>query len=120
MAIPAQLKYIILSILFIIATVNFTRTTLRILESSRRLENTKKEAELLQKEKQDLTEKITYRQTDDYIEEQARNELNLVKPGEEVYLSPETLGYKAEEPLQQPVANKQKAKNYQIWLDLFF
>ena len=82
----SHVKYLILSALFIFASVNFTRTTLEILKSSQRLDDLKDEVNELGIQKSQLNNEIEYKQTDDYIDEIARNDLNLVKPGEKVYV----------------------------------
>jgi cell division protein FtsB len=86
MRLPAHLKYIVISVLFILAAINFTRTTLDILKSSKRLDDIKLEVSDLEDKKSDLEEDIEYKKSEDYVEERARNDLNLVKPGEKVYV----------------------------------
>jgi len=85
---PAQTKYIVLSVLFILASINFTRTAIEILENSKRLDSLSQDVKEMEEEKREYTNKIAYKQTDEYIEEKARNELNLIKPGEKVYVVP--------------------------------
>ncbi len=91
MMIPAHVKYILLSILFVLASVNFTRTALEIIDNSKRLDDLSQEIAGLKDEKSSLEESVTYKQTDEYIEEKARNELSLIKPGEKVYVIPDEL-----------------------------
>jgi cell division protein DivIC len=86
MRVTAQLKYILLSVLFIIASVNITRTTLEILKSSQRLESLKNEVSELEKDKAVLENNIAYKKTEEYVEEKARNDLNMIKPGEKIYV----------------------------------
>lgn len=82
----ARIKHIVLSILFIIASINFTRTTLDIIKSSKRLDTIKNEVSLLDQEKQQMETAIEYKKTDAYVEEKARNDLNMGKLGEKVYV----------------------------------
>ena len=82
----AQTRYVILSILLIFATVNITKTTLDILQSSKRLNELQGEVSELEDKKTSLTNTIDYKNSDAYVEEKARNELNLIKPGEKVYV----------------------------------
>lgn len=88
MAMPAQTKYILLSVLFILASINFTRTAIEILENSKRLDSLSQEVKELEEERRDYTNKVAYKQTDEYVEEKARNDLSLIKPGEKVYVVP--------------------------------
>lgn len=82
----APFKNIILSILFVVAAINFVRTTLDILKSSHRLDDAKEEISLLQQQKAALGRNIEYKKTSAYVEEKARNELNMAKDGETVYV----------------------------------
>jgi cell division protein FtsB len=86
MNLPARYKYLALSALFVLAAINLTKTTLEILKSSKRLDDLQEEVAGLEAEKQTLKDTIRYKETDEYIEEKARNDLNLVKPGEHVYV----------------------------------
>lgn len=66
--------------------INKRRTELTL-----RLESLKKEIEILVEKNQELTAKISQVQKESYLEKEARERLNLKKPGEEmvVVLSPE-------------------------------
>lgn len=46
----------------------------------------------LQQQKSILEKEMQYRQSPEFVELEARNKLNMVKPGEEVYLKPKILG----------------------------
>ena len=91
MAMPAHTKNILLSVLFVLAAVNFTRTALEILENSKRLDGLSQEVDQLEEEKREYTNQVAYKKTDEYVEEKARNDLNLIKPGEKVYVVPSGL-----------------------------
>lgn len=52
----------------------------------------KRELLALQEEKKRLEEHADYVRSPNFVEEEARNKLNMVKPGEEVYLKPKILG----------------------------
>lgn len=82
----SHFKYIILSLLFIGASINFTRTTLEILKSSQRLDELENEVNTLESTKKDLENSIEYKKTDEFVEEKARNDLNLVKPNEKIFI----------------------------------
>lgn len=86
MSIPAQFKYLLLIVLFALGSVNFTRTALEIINNSKRLDNLNDEVSLLRQQKTDLEGKVAYKKTDAFVEEVARNDLNMIKPGEKVYI----------------------------------
>lgn len=128
----SHVKYLILSALFIFASINFTRTTLEILKSSQRLDDLKDEVNQLGIQKSKLNAEIEYRQTDEYIDEVARNDLNLVKPGEKVYviqgdsLESNDSGVSSKESVLGELTNRAKNQsnitesNAYQWYKLFF
>lgn len=118
MSIPARIKYVVFTLIFTVAAVNFVRTTLDILRSSKRLEDLRTEVTTMEGKKADLNDSLEYKKTQEYIEERARNALNLVKPGEKVYVSSQVLG-EATENLQSAGFVKEKS-NFELWVDLFF
>lgn len=118
MPVPAHVKYIGLSILFVLAAINFTRTTLSVVKSSRRLDELKGGVILLEDEKAVLVKELEYKKTADYIEREARNKLNLAKPGEQIFVAPEVLSAAASGEAMVPKEGEKS--NPQLWLELFF
>ncbi len=107
---------IFLAIAGIALIVNLAKDTLRLLRSSQQLKTAEQKVERLEKETLSLIEKKEYYQSDEFVEEEARNKLNMVKEGEVVVILPpnikEILGEveaKAEEPLPY----------WHQWLNLF-
>jgi cell division protein FtsB len=62
-----------------------------------------------------LKAELTYVETEQFIEEQARNKLFLVKPGEEHVVIPQELIKSG-----TPNTKKPQIPNWQQWLKLFF
>lgn len=128
----SKYKFFLLSILLILAGISFTRTVLEILKSSKRLDATKEEITALEQRKDNLEETIEYKKTDDFIEKTAREELNLVKPGEEVYVvngSKSNVSSEIQENKQissvhpanvQALSVKKRIFNLKRWWELFF
>lgn len=116
---PAQFKYILLSILFVIATVNFTKTTLQILNSSKRLDILETEVSDLEIKKTRLKNDLEYKKSDEYIEDSARNQLGLVKPGEKLFIFPSVLGASQN---GDDIKNLQSRgrSNVELWFDAIF
>ncbi len=122
MSVPAHAKYILISILFILASINFTKTALEILENSKRLDSLSQEVGQMKDEKQDYQNQVAYKKTDEYVEEKARNDLNLIKPGEKVYVVPQGL---RDVDLETKVLGQKsvvfdKESNTAKWIELFF
>ena len=117
MPIPAQIKYIALFILFTAATFSFSKTSLQIWENSKRVENLQSDVSTLQEQKQTLISELSYVRSVEYIEREARNRLNLIKPNERVFISPVVLSARSED--ASGVTGNSKS-NLDLWVDLFF
>ena len=131
----ASIKYIALSVLLVIASVNFTKTTLEIIKSSQRLDNLRDEVSSMEQEKSDLEESIEFKKSDEYVEEKARNDLNLAKPNEKLFVvsdkgDPDKTG-EANDKEDSPVLSAfdrreeesdtdKKENNLYLWYRLFF
>jgi cell division protein FtsB len=77
----------------------------------------REKVEQLNQENQQLTQRYQEVQTDEFIEQQAREQLNMTKPGETLVLIPqELLQYN---PQPQPYRSEQNLPNWQQWWQLF-
>jgi len=117
----SNIKYLLLSLLVVVAIVNLTKTSFEILKSSKRLEELKDDISALENQKTSLETDINYKESEDYIEEQARNALNMKKPNEKVYFNSDTLGAKTSNPDTENQENpNSSASNISKWLTLIF
>lgn len=121
-----QFKYILLTALFFALSVGFIRSTFNILKSKERLDDVQKEVAEMGKQVRDLNVDIEYKKTDAYIEEKARNDLNMIRPGEQVYVvvdsgknesSSEVLGTQKKSEKER---DSSKDTNWYAWYKLFF
>ena len=85
-------KSLAISAVLLTLSTTFITGTLKVAQRSRRLIEAKRELVALQQQKSDLEKEVQYRQSPEFVELEARNKLNMVKPGEEVYLKPKILG----------------------------
>jgi len=96
--------------------VSLSRDILRLLKSSDKMRLAEKKIEELQKESERLAQKKDYYQSDFFVEEEARNKLNMAKVGETVVILPpnlkEVLGVKDSQPAKS-------LPNWRQWLNLF-
>jgi cell division protein DivIC len=132
---PSNFKYFALSVLLILASVSFSKTTLEIVQSSKKLDTSKQEISAMQTQKEELEKSIEYKKTDAYVEKVARDDLNLVKPGERVFvvkdqqeqsktddprfLEENTLSATSER-VTTEVNKDQRLSNLKKWWKLFF
>ena len=119
-----DIKYLVLSIIFLSASVGFVRTTLSIMRNSARLDNLREEVVELQKQKAYISENLAYQKSPEYIEQEARNKLNMIKPNEYLYVD-EDLSSNNREVLGENVKNidepsKELPSNFNLWIQLLF
>ena len=85
-----------------------------------------KEVASLQNERKGLEASIEYKKTAEYIEEKARNDLSLIKPGEIIYVvsGPGSEDYMRKSVLSSLSKNNDKGigknANWYKWYKLFF
>lgn len=102
-----------------------------MLKNRNRLRELEQEVAVLDEKSKKINESIEYKKTDQFVEEFARDELNLVKPGEDVIVvakdnkEPETqISYKDNQTNEDiKDKNTQKSvgnKNVEAWKKLFF
>jgi cell division protein FtsB len=118
MSIPAQVKNIVVSLLLLLATANFLKTTFNIMHSSQRLSELKQEVASLEEQEKILEERISYKQTAEFVEKEAREKLSMVLPGEEIFVYPEGIFEKSVLGVSDIVTAKE-ASNVKLWLQLF-
>lgn len=96
--------------------VNLSKDILKLLKSSDEMRLAEKKIEELQKESEILAQKKEYFQSDFFVEEEARDKLNMAKVGETVVILPpnlkEILGVEKSQPVKS-------LPNWRQWLNLF-
>ncbi len=123
MRIPPKTKYILGSLILLFLAFGFVKSTTKVYQSSKRLGDFEKEVSDLENEKVKLEKEIEYKKTSEYIEEKARNELNLIKPGEKVYVIGDTSNEDSSNVLSETVERINpgyKDNNWYMWYKLFF
>ncbi|PIU33387.1 hypothetical protein COT04_00250 [Candidatus Shapirobacteria bacterium CG07_land_8_20_14_0_80_39_12] len=110
---PIQILIIIIGIVLI---VSLSRSILKMFKARDELRLVEQKIEELQKEAASLTVKKEFYQSEDFIEQEARNKLNMVKEGETVVVLPPNLKELLGEKENQPPAS---LPNWRQWLNLF-
>ena len=114
--------YFLVLILTFGLIINLYRDISRLIQAEDRVIKVEEKLEETKKENKELKQIRERYQSDDFLEEQIRNRLQMSKPGETVLILPEELtdssggekqGAKKEEELNQV------ATNWQKWLELF-
>lgn len=127
----SRFKYILGIIFFAVLSINTIKSALNVLKSKDRLDRVNEEVAVLENQKRQIEEEIEFKKTDEYVEEKARNDLNLIKPGERVYvvksaeedrtgnvLSETDTVLSQTEGLEE--GGRQKNENWYSWYRLFF
>ena len=94
----------------------------KIEDGKRRLAGTEKEVAETIKRKESLEKEVAQKQSLEYLEREARDRLNLVKPGERIVILPpkeQVSGIRFQE-LGSEITVDQQIPNWQKWWKLFF
>lgn len=111
-----KLIYLVTILVGLILIVNLVRTIYQTYRSGQRVATLAREVEGLRVQEDQLKEKLAYRQSEEFVEQEARDKLNLVKPGETVVVFDESeeLGTKSRD-----LGEGSQKSNYQEWKRLF-
>jgi len=96
--------------------ISLSRNIYRLFKAGDQVKLAQEKLEKLEKEHQELLGKKEYYESEEFIEQEARNRLNLGKPGETVVILPPNGGQtEANVPEKAP-----ELPNWQKWFRLFF
>lgn len=102
---------ILVALIFLIRAL--TLSIISIYDRSLILKDLRTKQAAEQKEQAYLSQKLYYAKTDAFVEEEARQKLGLVRPGEQIVVDQKILPVT---PKSEPIA----VPNWQKWLRLFF
>lgn len=101
----------------LILVVKITGDLLHLFKAWQQIEKMERKVAALEKKKKELSEKNQYYQTPEFIEEEARNKLNMAKPGEIIVVLPPNLSEFLNHSKNQ---NEELEPNWRRWWNLFF
>ncbi len=111
-----KLLQILIILVGVALIVNLSRDIIRLLHSADEIKQAAQRVEELEKEKESLTQKNEYYQSESFVEEEARDKLNMAKEGETIVILPpnikEILGTSSSQLVEPP-------PNWRQWLNLF-
>lgn len=113
------LFYLIFAIIFVLFTSSFLKNSWHLINAGKRISQAKKNLSQLKKENQKLWSKLKYCQSDEFIEGQIRDKLQMAKLGETVVVLPSEINQIEESSVSAKIAQKKMA-NWQKWLNLFW
>lgn len=106
-------------ILFLVVFVSLTRQIVTVWQASYRLDQATEEVANLQKQNQQLKDKLKQVTSIGFIEQQARDKLNMARPGETVVIiGQDQINQVAS--ASAVLGDYVQIPNWQAWLNLFF
>jgi cell division protein DivIC len=114
----SQIFVVIVAIVAIMVVFEYTRAYYQGYLVRQEIAYLEEQAKKMESKKVELLEVLKYVKSDNFVEEKARTELNLIKPGEQVVVVPEAKenGNRQE---NEAVVRLKNIPNYQKWLNYF-
>jgi cell division protein FtsB len=94
--------------------INLSKNILHLLKAGEEVKMSEQRVLRSRQENQELKAQLNYSQSAEFVEKEARNKLNMSRPGETVVILPPDLGEKP------PSVNHPDRPNYLKWWRLFF
>ena len=94
--------------------VGLSRNIIRLLKSEKKVDEARLEVTQLETEQKELVERKAYLESDEFIEEQARNKLNMSQEGEQIVILPQEIGNN-----HASEVTSQELPPYRQWLQVF-
>ena len=107
----------LLIIAFLVLIVSLVRGIAITVKTSRQVEALAKDVETLQQVNDDYKEELAYRETPNFVEQEARNKLNMIQPGETVVIINQPQEVESVLGAQEVVVDNRASM--EIWRDLF-
>jgi cell division protein FtsB len=99
--------------------VNLSRDIFRLLKAGDQVRKAEEKLEEQEKEHQELVEKESYFQSPEFIEEEARNKLNMAREEETIVILPPNVEEMSQW-MKQEGKKEEDLPNWQRWWKLFF
>lgn len=109
-----RLLQVIFSLIGIGLIVKITGNIFRLIKAGEQIKLAEERVLKLEKEKKELLEKYQYYQSPEFVEEEARNKLNMARPGETIVILPPNASKFSSPP------PKENLPNWKKWWQLFF
>lgn len=115
----SRIKPMLIILIALSMTWWFGRPFFEIIRKARRLDILKAEVAQLEQKREELEATAEYYKTDDFIEKEARDKLNMVKPGEKIVIITDDKSQGGEVATDQETIEEQ-IPNWEKWRRLFF
>ena len=114
----SQIFVVIVAIVAVMVVFEYARAYYQDYQVRQEIAYLEDQAQKLESKKVELLEVLKYVKSDNFVEEKARTELNLVKPGEQVMVVPQAKKV-SDRQENEAVVRLKNIPNYQKWLNYF-
>lgn len=118
MNLPVLLKRIVFYTLMSIGIYNLVSLSIDIYNLSQKEAEKNQKIESLEKEKRRLNEKLTFVNSNDFVEKEARTKLNMKKENEQIYVV--NNGNQASTKDETESKKTEKKSNFSKWMEVIF
>ncbi len=108
---------LLITAICLIFIFNLSKELLRLSKADERIDQAEQKKEELRLENWQLKQELAYRQTDEFIEEEIRNNLLMVKRGETMVIVPSESTNIASSSVE--TKNRKELDNWEKWLEVF-
>lgn len=117
MNLPVLLKRIVFYTLMSIGIYNLVTLSLDIYNLSQKEAEKNQKIESLENEKRRLNEKLTFVNSNDFVEKEARTKLNMKKENEQIYI---VNNGNQVTPKEEDFKKTEKKSNFSKWMEVIF
>jgi cell division protein DivIC len=114
----SQIFVVIVAIVAVMVVFEYARAYYQDYQVRQEIAYLEDQAKKMESKKVELLEVLKYVKSDNFVEEKARTELNLVKPGEQVVVIPQAKENRNRQE-NEAVVRLKNISNYQKWLNYF-
>ena len=114
----SQIFVVIVAIVAVMVVFEYARAYYQDYQVCQEIAYLEDQAKKMESKKVELLEVLKYVKSDNFVEEKARTELNLVKPGEQVMVVPQ-IKDRSNRQENEAVVRLKNIPNYQKWLNYF-
>lgn len=88
----SKAKKLLFSGLLLVLSINFISRSISVLQGGERVLDTKDNLRKAEARLEELKLELSYKKSDDFVEMEARNKLNMKRPNEDIYVKPRVIG----------------------------
>ncbi len=114
----SQIFVVIVAIVAVMVIFEYARAYYQDYQVRQEIAYLEDQAKKMESKKVELLEVLKYVKSDNFVEEKARTELNLIKPGEQVMVVPQ-VNKATDRQENEAVVRLKNIPNYQKWLNYF-